>query len=227
MKKTITKNEYDSLTRDGKVLERDNKGIKVIQLPQQRIIKLFRRKRLLSSQIWINYASRFKRNAHRLRSRGIPTVEVEVVYNIPEIERSAVLYKMLEGVALRQLLAQATTAEQVEIFKKFGEFVATLHQRGILFRSFHFDNVLVLPDRSFGLIDIVDTGFWYFGSLYQQQRIRNFHHMDRHDEDRRYMADNCGNLFIASYLATADLSKKRDLHLKEAFNEIFARYGEP
>ncbi|MDQ8195144.1 toluene tolerance protein [Coraliomargarita sp. SDUM461004] len=222
-KKTIA--EYARLTQEGTVLENEGTTPKVILLPKNRILKLFRRKHLLSSQIWITHAARFARNAGKLQRRGIPTVTVKSVFSIPEMQRQAVLYHILEGDTLRDWLNKHTAEDGISKCKDLGQFVAGLHRCGILFRSMHFGNIIVRADGTFGLIDIVDTGFKYWGPLSQSQRIRNFHHMDRHDSDRVCLAGPAGAAFLHSYLAAAGITEKAKLNLAAAFKEIFSKYN--
>lgn len=222
MLKKISKAELDRLTEGGTVLETEGSIFKVMLLPNQRIVKLFRRKRLLSSQIWRKYASRFEKNALELKQRGFITVDVESVFNVPEVERQGVIYKALEGDTLRDWLPQHDEKACQEKFERLGAFIAEMHHKGILFRSLHLGNVLVLPDGGFGIIDISDMSFRAKGSLSVEQRIRNFHHMDRDNRDRRYLAKEAGSKFIQCYAEASGLSDKSDLQLTCAFEEIFA-----
>ena len=96
--------EFDELTQGAQVLEQDGFGLKVLRLPDARILKLFRRKRWLSSQLWAPHAARFDRNAKTLLKRGIPTLTVEQIFAVPEMQRQAVLYRELPGTTLRQWL---------------------------------------------------------------------------------------------------------------------------
>lgn len=229
MLKNISKAEFESLIQGGKVLEVDWETFKVVMLPNQRILKLFRRKRLISSQIWSKHASRFKSNAEKLKHRGFVTIDVESVFNIPEIQRQGVLYKMLEGDTLRDWLAANDPADseaKIEKIEKFGTFVAELHLKGILFRSLHLGNVLVMPDGEIGIIDIADMSFRSKGALTTKQRIRNFHHMDRVDEDRRYLASSAGTKFMARYIEAAKLPDAVNQQLISAFDSIFTKYRE-
>ena len=224
MLKKISKAELDQLTEGGTVLEREGPLFKVMLLPNRQIVKLFRRKRLISSQIWIKYASRFEKNAQELKRRGFNTVDIESVFDVPEIGRQGVLYNILEGDTLRDWArVQDEKACQTK-FEKFGAFIAEMHRKGILFRSLHLGNVLVLPNGEFGIIDIADMSFRAKGSLSTEQRIRNFHHMDRDNRDRRYLAEQAGSKLIKSYIKEAKLSDKANLKLTSAFEEIFAPY---
>ena len=224
MLKKITKAELNYLTEGGTILETEGPLFKVMLLPNRRIVKLFRRKRLISSQIWLKHASRFEKNARELKRRGFITVEVESVFNVPEVGRQGVLYNLLEGDTLRDWLPRQDDDVCQAKFEKFGAFIADMHRKGILFRSLHLGNVLVLPDGEFGIIDIADMSFRTKGCLTLGQRIRNFHHMNRDNRDRRYLADEAGLKLIERYLEVADLSDKANLQLTSAFKKIFAPY---
>jgi tRNA A-37 threonylcarbamoyl transferase component Bud32 len=220
-KKTLA--EYQALIANATVIEQDGFGIKVMQLPEQRILKLFRRKRLISSQMWTSYAFRFSRNARILKQRGIPTVSIISTHLIPEIERQAVLYKLLEGKTLRDWLAAHTPPENDLKLEMLGAFVAQLHQQGILFRSLHLANVLVMENGELGLIDIADLGFRWFGVLTVKQRIRNFHHMDRYQVDREYLSGSGRKTFLEEYLKHASLTASKNQIMASAFEDIFKK----
>lgn len=135
-----------------KVLERDSFGIKVAQLPSGTILKLFRRKRRVSSAAWRPYAQRFVRNAARLARAGVPTVQVRAFFQCAQAARHVVAYRPLAGDVLRDRLARG---ERVD-WSRLAGFLAHLHRQGIYFRSLHSGNIVCLPDGAFGLIDIAD-----------------------------------------------------------------------
>lgn len=213
------KAEFDALTKDASILEEDGFGLKVLRLPDDRILKLFRRKRLLSSQLWAPHAVRFSRNTERLRQRGIRTITVESVFAIPELERQAVLYPALPGITLRQWLSEHEGEAARAQIEAFAEFVAELHARGILFRSLHLGNVLVTTDGELALIDIVDMGFRWFGPLTTSQRIRNFKHIGRYTEDRALFAKAGEGTFMQAYFKAAHSPQRVKPILINAFQE--------
>jgi tRNA A-37 threonylcarbamoyl transferase component Bud32 len=225
MRNNMTLAEFEALTQDAKILEQDFTSAKVLQLPDQRIVKLFRRKRLISSQIWAPHAWRFCRNARILKERGIPTISVDSYFEIREIDRQAVVYHRIEGTTLRDWMIKSDKSERIEMIAKLGVFIAQMHEVGILFRSLHFGNILVMDDCELALIDIVDMGFRYHGSLSVGQRIRNFHHMDRYDSDRAELAANRGEGFIEHYLKNSKLSTKQKPRVEKGFSNIFNKYS--
>ncbi|MBC7161281.1 MAG: toluene tolerance protein [Immundisolibacter sp.] len=134
------------------VLERDGFGIKVAQLPCGTILKLFRRKRRVSSAAWRPYAQRFVRNAAHLAGAGIPTVQVRAFFQCAPAARHVVAYRPLAGDVLRERLARGEPVD----WSRLAVFMAHLHRQGIYFRSLHSGNIVCLPGDAFGLIDIAD-----------------------------------------------------------------------
>ncbi|MDR1934554.1 MAG: lipopolysaccharide kinase InaA family protein, partial [Candidatus Accumulibacter sp.] len=138
-------------------LEADSYGEKVLRLPDGRILKLFRRKRLITSAAWYPYARRFVDNAAALAARGIPVPRVIAALRVPSAKRDAVLYWPLAGSTLRALLRQGLDAESEGRIKRlFTALVIRLHTHGVYFRSLHLGNVVLTPAGELGLIDFAD-----------------------------------------------------------------------
>lgn len=147
--------DYLALRKDGKVIEQDGHGDKVIILTDGTFLKLFRRKRLITSAAIWPYAQRFADNAAKLKQLGIPCPEIISVYRIPSIQRDAVHYHPLPGLTLRQL-RQGEGDCPADIREQFWAFVDKVHDLGIYFRSMHLGNVVLTPEGKLGLIDISD-----------------------------------------------------------------------
>lgn len=186
--------DYLALRAGARVLERDRYGEKVLALADGSYLKLFRRKRLISSAAWYPYAQRFADNAAALAARGIPCPTVGGVYRIPAIRRDAVRYRPLEGRTLRQLVSEG--AATAEVRKQLGAFVAALHAAGVYFRSLHLGNIVLTPDGAFGLIDIADLRAGG-RPLSRRRRWRNFRHLMRNAQDRGWL--EADGDFVAAY----------------------------
>ena len=212
----LSNQEFEALTQGARILEKDGLGLKVLRLPDARILKLFRRRHWLSSQLWAPHAQRFDRNAKTLLKRGIPTISVEQIFALPAMQRQAVLYHELPGITLRQWLREHESDEAKALIEQFGRFVAKLHAEGVLFRSLHFGNVLVTPEHNLALIDIVDMSFRR-GGLSTQQRIRNFAHIGRYSEDHALFTQTGEQTFIEAYLEAAQLSSEIQTTLRQVF----------
>jgi tRNA A-37 threonylcarbamoyl transferase component Bud32 len=205
--KTLDRTQYLDLRVDAQVIEADGQGDKVLSLADGSMLKLFRRKRLLSSALWAPYALRFAENCQALLARNIDCPTVRQVYRIPSIKRDAVHYDPLPGRTLRQLLA---TDNDRNLRCMLGEFIAQLHARGVYFRSAHLGNIVLTPQRTLGLIDIAD--------LRAQNRplgkglcLRNFKHMLRYRQDRQWLLQDDG--FMTHYLMKQSTCNERELRM--------------
>jgi hypothetical protein len=147
-----------TLTAGAQVLEEDSLGPKVYRLADGNFLKLFRRKRLISSALFVPYSDRFWLNAVRLKELGIATLTPLELYRLEDTSLSAVLYRPLQGRTLKDIYL-----DEPEAFGKhlpvLIDFIRTLHRRGIYFRSLHLGNIVLTPEGSLGLIDIADMSF--------------------------------------------------------------------
>lgn len=199
---------YLALREGATVLEADGTGDKVLRLADGSMLKLFRRKRLLSSAAWYPYAQRFADNCRHLQERQIRCPVVKAVYRIGAIERDAVHYAPLPGQTLRQVLEEPADHDQLRA--QLGRFIATLHERGVYFRSAHMGNVVLTPEGELGLIDIADLRI-FRRPLRKSQRLRNFKHMLRYPQDRQWLLDAGDSSFVDGYLAIQQLCSREEL----------------
>jgi tRNA A-37 threonylcarbamoyl transferase component Bud32 len=196
MGKVISKAEYEDLVADAKVLEEQSFGVKVWLLPDQRIVKMFRLKRPVSSGRLYPYNIRFARNARRCLARGVAAPNIRETFYCPDIQRHGVIYDLLEGDPFFELLPE--TSDET-LFRTFARFLGELHEKGIYFRSVHPGNVLLRPDGSMGLIDIQDMRFWPW-ALTRKVRARNFRHLYNSDYHSKVMRDFGFERFADLYL---------------------------
>ncbi|POD77988.1 toluene tolerance protein [Pseudomonas syringae group genomosp. 3] len=199
---------YLDMVQGAEVLEADGTGDKVLRLRDGSMLKLFRRKRLVSSAAWYPYAQRFADNCVTLAQRAIPCPRVLTVCRIAEIERDAVHYDPLAGYTLRQLLGSALSDDSLR--RQLGRFIADLHEKGIYFRSAHLGNVILTPEGNLGLIDIADMKT-YRRALRKSLRLRNFKHMLRYQEDRQWLLDNGNPAFLEGYISAQSLCDSTEL----------------
>jgi tRNA A-37 threonylcarbamoyl transferase component Bud32 len=196
--RALALDDYQALRAGAEVIEADASGDKVLLLPDGNFIKLFRRKRLISSAALFPYAQRFANNAQQLRQRQVPCPNVLQTWRVPAIKRDLVHYQPLPGKTLRQLIATPAHATDLDLLERFGEFVARLHQRGIYFRSVHLGNVVLTPDDQLGLIDIADLRL-FRRPLNRSLCLRNFQHMRRYRQDVAWLMQEGGERFFGSY----------------------------
>jgi hypothetical protein len=70
---------------------------------------------------------------------------------------------------------------------------STCIKNGIYFRSAHLANVSLIPDGTFGLIDISDMKTFH-RPLRKRLRLRNFKHMRRYERDRQRLIEGNNRL---------------------------------
>ncbi len=171
--------EFEALRSAAKVVEKDAFGEKVLLLTDGTYLKLFRRKRWLSKNLLHPPALRFADNITKLQALGIPCPNVIRVFKLSTPYRSVVHYHPLQGATLRQLLKDGQTKDLLE---NLAEFINHLHNSGIYFRSLHPGNIIMTPEKAFGLIDVSDLRVTS-GPLPKRLRIRNYRHLFRYHED--------------------------------------------
>ncbi len=206
--RALAHSDYQALRTDAEVIEADFFGDKVLRLADGNFLKLFRRKRLISSAVFFPYAKRFASNALVLRERGIPCPNVLETYRVADIARDVVHYQPLPGQTLRQIIADPVRFGDAELVKQFGRFVAQLHNQGIYFRSLHLGNVVMTPENQLGLIDIADMRTLR-SPLRKSLCLRNFQHMRRYQNDHAWLLQENGALFFDSYIELSGRDWKR------------------
>lgn len=191
----LSDDQYHLLRADAELIEADGHGEKVLRLADGTFLKLFRRKRLVSSALFYPYAKRFSDNTETLQKLGIACPTVIGLYRMATIHRDLVHYRPLQGRTLRQI---DVPTEHSELRARFGAFVADLHNKGIYFRSLHLGNVILRDDGALGLIDIADLAAGG-SALSKRRRLRNFRHIFRYPADREWIMGD-GNIdFFISY----------------------------
>ncbi|WP_137887096.1 lipopolysaccharide kinase InaA family protein [Pseudomonas sp. 2FE] len=172
----VPANELQQWLDQGEVLEKDSRGPKVLRQPDGRLLKIFRPRRRLWLARLRPAAQRFACNAERLAERNILAPQVNECLWLDRAQAvSACLYAPLPGRSLDQLYRHVRQ-EFDELLPELAEFIHTLHQRGIYFRSLHLGNILLLPEGGFGLIDFLDMRFKR-GPLSTRLARRNLQHL--------------------------------------------------
>lgn len=214
---SLSNTSLERLLEDSQTIEKDGHGVKVARLSNGDFLKLYRRKRLLSSSLWAPPAKLFARNAHCLMELGINAPTVKDLFIIPARQLSAVRYQPLPGETLRQRWRGMETECRARDVQRFGAFLGELHEKGIYFRSLHLGNVLALPDESFGLIDLSDMQIGS-AALSPWKRRRNLQHMLRYAEDRAWLLDQHRDRLLAGY--TQRCGGASASRLKRALDEV-------
>lgn len=210
----ITLSFFTSLTQSAKTIEADHHGVKVLQLSDGSYLKLFRRKRLISSEIYQPYASRFAHNAQSLKSRKILCPDVIATYKISSLHRTAVQYHPLPGQTMRQYFATTSPTQHHDLCRQLGRFIAQLHEQGVYFRSLHLGNIIIHQDE-LGLIDIADMRCSN-KPLNIKKRKRNFNHLLRYEQDKKIIRHETQS-FIDGYCR--DLKHYKE-HMTQALQNM-------
>ena len=198
----ISESEFAQLREGARVLEADLRGEKVLLTPDNRIIKLFYSRRRFTSAIIYPYALRFWNNAQRLHEKGIATVSCEQLRHDKAHHRHLISYPLLAGTTLRDCLRETT--DRNAYLTRLSAFLALLHRKGILFRSIHLGNILVMDDGGFGLIDIADMSIQR-RPLGLIKRARNFRHLLHDKADRNSLEQYGYDRFLARYEGDAGI----------------------
>lgn len=197
---------FDRLLSKGTVLEQDQFGPKVVALDGDRIGKLFRRKRFVSSALWYSYAARFVANSERLRNLGYAAPRVIATFVCRAKRRHLVIYEKLAGSTLRQSLADPRTIPN-QLLDKLATLMSELHDDGIYFRSLHLGNILLSPTGQLGLIDVADTRF-RSRPLSLRERRRNFRPLLQNAVDRSLLGKPGIRYLIREYGARSRLKQE-------------------
>lgn len=187
------------------VLERDLHGVKVARLPSGVHLKLFRRKRLLSSAAWRPYAQRFVANAHALTRLAVRTVRVRSYFWCPQARRHVVAYEPLAGETVRDRTGNGGAVDWLDLAR----FLAYLHRQGVYFRSLHSGNIVCLPGGGFGLIDIADLRMLR-GPLGLTRRVRNLRPLLRDPALRPWWQAIPFQDFLDAYCLAASVTPRQE-----------------
>lgn len=202
----ISTAEFEQLRAGARLIERDGRGEKVLLTPDKRIIKLFYPRRRVTSARIYPYAYRFWNNARQLREKGIITIRCEQLRHDRLKGRHLITYPLLPGATLRDRLAEISSSD--DYLDKLATYLVTLHTQGILFRSIHLGNILVLENGDYGLIDVADM------SIQQRplgliKRARNFRHLLHDRRDRETLAAYGYDRLLDNYEQAAGISGYR------------------
>lgn len=196
--KTLKPEALDTLLQGAKVIEEDGYGLKVARLVDGDFLKLYRRKRLMSSALWSAPAQRFADNARRLQQLGLIAPVIVDTLLIPQRKLNGVRYQPLPGQTLRDHWRALGPLERDGEIERFGAFLGQLHQLGVYFRSLHLGNVLCLPDQTLGLIDLSDMTI-SGKPLGRWKRKRNLQHMLRYKEDSAWLTQEHRTALLRGY----------------------------
>lgn len=207
---------YQALTAGAEPLKEMRQGVKVWRLLDGRILKLFRPRRRFSRTRLYPPNRRFARNARRLRRLEIGTVAVEQIFFNESNGCYGLLYAELPGRTLAA--AMAAGPGRAVLVAALAQLLAKLHRAGVLFRSLHLDNVLVVNSGELALIDVEELTIRP-GSLGVRGRLRNFSHLLRREQDRELLDGAVFAALFERYLEHTDLSAAAQLRLRRRLQD--------
>jgi len=193
----LSHEEFEELTRGAATVTSDTGGPKLFRRPDGRMVKLFRRRKFISSSLIWPVALRFCRAARRLDALGIPSVAVEVAYRVPTAMRHVVVYREIPGVSLREALCVKGRVDA--LVERLAKLLAALHAKGVYFRALHFGNVLVCEDGLLALVDVSECRFRR-APLHPELRARNFKPLFSYNEDSAVLREFGLERFLRLYL---------------------------
>ncbi|MBK1853599.1 hypothetical protein JO972_01380 [Verrucomicrobiaceae bacterium 5K15] len=194
---TITQAQLDELCANGRAIDQKSGYPAVVLHPDGSISKIWARKKgLFSSSTLRPYAQRFVKNAQQLKARGITVPDIIRVARLENSHVRLVTYRGLPGTSIRELLEK--TPQQIDM-QALCQYIAELHEKGILFGGMHLGNILQM-DSGFGLIDFTDVRF-FRKPLTAKQRAHNLRTPLRYDEDIARIRDAELPDLVESYLA--------------------------
>lgn len=198
--------KFEAYCKDGKVIEQDERGIKVLMLSSGEYLKVFKLRGWMTSSLFFSNARSFIRNSKRLNSLNIPTIQPVKLYHFSHSSDTAVLYKPLAGNTVRSLLANDKLS--AEKLKELAMFIAMIHQKGVHFKSLHFGNIVYTVKGNYGLIDIADMRIFLW-PLSVNTRIRSLKRIKRYQEDIQMLGVLQWASLVAYYLEGTSLSRRQ------------------
>lgn len=189
-------------TADANLIKTTYDRPKLLESAQGKMIKVFYAKhKRFSSNHRKPYALRFSENAVRLQNNGIRTPSVDPLQYCKEYDAYILTYSKIPGENTRIL---ANLNHQF-IIPRIAEYIASIHHKGIFFRSLHLENLLYDDIHGFALLDIVDVKFMT-RPLHNFLRYRNLKHMFRIADDREFWQKYGVHQFMNIYFEVANLS---------------------
>ncbi len=200
--KKLSQAQFEELSSCAKIVASDRVGPKLLRTQDGRCVKIFRRRRRLTSGLIYPPAMRFCTAARRLARLGIPSVTVDAAYRVPTIARHVVVYRELEGITLREALRDSRRRDT--LLELLAVFFAKLHSAGVYFRAIHFANILVQENGELALLDISECRFCR-RSLSPRLRARNWKHLLAKEEDSATIRAFGLGRFLDRYLEASGL----------------------
>ncbi len=205
----LSRLQFEQLIKGARVLASGSRGPQVYLTVDNKVVKLFRQKGLLTSNRLWPYALRFRRNAERLKALGFHSVTVEKVAQCHALNLHLAVYPLLPGQTIRELAIAPRTNRALE---RLPAYLCALHHKGVYYKALHLGQILVQADGSFALIDIHSSKF-RATPISVNNRISNFFNTLRYAEDHASLTRYGLTRFFGDYLQGCQLGEKHKAKL--------------
>lgn len=206
----FTRIEFEQLVEGANVLEPGNQGPRVYLTPDNKVIKVFRPKRRLSSNLLAPYALRFKRASERLDQLGLIAAAVERLGRCREMNFHFVIYPLIPGSPVREL--DTNPDKQREAMVRLPAYFCQLHHQGVFFKGFHLGNIIWQTNERFALIDFQSIKMRK-KAISIKDRQKFFSNILRYPEDYQLIKQAGIEHFFAQYLQCSQLKAVQQLAL--------------
>lgn len=207
----LSRLQFKQLIEGARALASGGRGTQVYLTVDNKVVKLFRQKGLLTSNRLWPYALRFRRNAERLKVLGFHSVTVETVAQCHALNLHLAVYPLLPGQTIRELAATRTDQQQ-RALERLPAYLCALHHNGVYYKALHLGQILVQADGSFALIDIHSSKF-RARPISVNNRISNFFNIMRYAEDHASLTRYGMTRFFGDYLHGCQLGEKHKAKL--------------
>jgi len=209
---------YAALVAGGEAVKHMREGVKVWQLADGRIVKLFRPRGRFSRSRLRPSNRRFASNAERLRRLGFVSVDVLQLFMLETNGCFGVVYEGVQGRTLESLFRDETSDERLDVLARL---LAGLHRAGVLFRSLHLGNLIEMDLGELALIDVEEVKF-RSRPLSVGARVQNFQHLLRRPIDRQLIDAAAFTVLVECYLQHCELSGSVQTRLRTRLMDLRA-----
>ncbi len=197
----LNQESFAALSKQGKIISSHSKyGPKVFTIEGGDYVKVFNPKSGLTKRHFFPKYKQFINNVNDLKRLSIATVDIKSIYHITQYDSYAVRYSPLQGQDLRSLAGEGN----MQIVRDFLPFLVKLHASGVYFRGIHLGNILLLDDKTYGLIDVADL-YVQEKQLSLWSRVRNLAHMVATKPDDKLFKTYTVSKFLDDYINSAEI----------------------
>ncbi|MDH5736821.1 MAG: hypothetical protein OEZ23_00855 [Gammaproteobacteria bacterium] len=185
---------------------------RILITSDNRIVKLFYKRKRFSTSTFFPQALRFQKNSQRLTQFDVRAPLVQEILHCPERSIHLAVYDNIPGTDYRELCQ----TENTEVLAQLPPFLNSLHDKGIYFRAIHLGNLIHCDDDAIALVDISDLKIKH-APLNAPLRARNLLHLINTESDIDFFRMFGIERFIDSYLGQSTLGSWGKRYIKRQF----------